>query len=72
MTTAIVVHLGYLAGTTSTPDENDIYRIIEKQKTIVKIKIYSDIIEIRERLDKRKSEDPNLPPIDGPVHLIPL
>ena len=70
MTTAIVVHLGYLAGTTSTPDENDIYRIIEKQKTIVKI--YSDIREIRERLDKRKSEDPNLPQIEGPVHLIQL
>ena len=30
---AIVVHLGYLAGTTSTLDENDIYRSIEKQKT---------------------------------------
>ena len=53
----IVVHLGYLAGTTSTIDENDIYRGIEKQKMIVKI--YSDIIEIRERLEKRSQSPSN-------------
>ena len=58
---SIVVHLGYLSGTTSIPDENDIYGSIEKQKGIVKI--YSDILEIRERLEKRNrdSEDLNLP-----------
>ena len=55
--TEIVVHLGYLAGTTSTIDENDIYRGIEKQKMIVKI--YSDIIEIRERLEKRSQSPSN-------------
>ena len=54
---AIVVHLGYLAGTTSTIDENDIYRGIKKQKMIVKI--YSDIIEIRERLEMRSQSPSN-------------
>ena len=67
---AIVVHLGYLAGTTSTLDEKDIYRSIEKQKVIVKI--YSDILEIRESLEKisRNTENLNLPQIGGPLHLI--
>ena len=45
---AIVVHLGYLTGKTSKLNENHIYGTAEEQKVIVKI--YSDILEIRENL----------------------
>ena len=54
---AIVVHLRYLAGTTSKLCENHIYGKLEQQKVIVKI--YSDILDIRENL--QKTENVNLP-----------
>ena len=53
---ALVVHLGYLSGITSTLNENFIYGSIEQQQTIVKI--YGDILEIRDNLqtDLRNNE----------------
>ena len=51
---AIVVHLGYIAGRTSKLNENLIYGKIEQQKVI--IKIYSDILEIRENLPPMRAQ----------------
>lgn len=53
---ALVVHLDYISGKTSTLNENWIYGNTEQQQSIVKI--YSDILEIRDSLqsDLRNGE----------------
>ena len=48
---ALVVHLGYLAGETSTLNENYIYGSTEQKRSIVKI--FSDILEVRDNLQQK-------------------
>ena len=59
----LVARVGHIMGNTSKLNENDIYRDLEKQRTIVNI--YSDLLEVRERL---KNENISLSNIEGPVH----
>ena len=47
----LVVHLGYLSWKTSTLNGNFIYGNIEQQQAMVKI--YTDILEVRENLQKQ-------------------
>ena len=56
--------LQYLSQKVSTVNENFIYGNIQEQQIIVKI--YSDILEVREKL---KQQEVKLPSIEGPVHL---
>ena len=51
----IVSKLNYLAGSATNLDENDIYEGVDKQEKI--IKVYSDILEIREELKMKKIEE---------------
>ena len=63
----LVVRLNYLAGKTSRLNENDIYKDVKRQKVIVSI--YSDILEVREKL-KNQSEQEYLPLTQrGPIAL---
>ena len=45
----LVTKLNYLCGKTSKLKENDIYSNIEKQQVI--LKIYSDILEVRDNMN---------------------
>ena len=58
----LVGKLQYLCENTSTLCEDDIYGPLEKQKVIVKI--YSDILDVREQMIK------DHPSIEGPVHTV--
>ena len=58
---AIVVHLEYLVGKTSKLEEKFVYGKSEQQETIVKI--FSDILDIRENLLKEM----NNPSEGGPI-----
>ena len=60
----ILKELQYLSLKVSTVNENFIYGNIQEQQIIVKI--YSDILEVREKL---KQQEVKLPSIEGPVHL---
>ena len=59
----LVTKVDYLKGNTSRLIENDIYKDIMKQQTIVNI--YSDLLEVRENLKTHIS----LISSEGPVHL---
>ena len=59
----LVTKVEYLKGNTSRLNENDIYKDIMKQQTIVNI--YSDLLEVRENLKTQNS----LSSSEGPVHL---
>ena len=51
----IVSKLNYLAGSANNLDENDVYEGVDKQEKI--IKVYSDILEIREELKMKQIEE---------------
>ena len=61
----LVKNLSYLVGKTSKLNENDVYGSIEQQIRIVKI--YSDILQEREKLKYQNLRE-DTPLIEGPVH----
>ena len=60
---ALVPKLSYLIGNHSNINENDIYGSLEKQETIVKV--YRDLLEMRENLQNTNVEGIP-PPLGGP------
>ena len=73
----IVTKLSYLAGKSSTLNENFVYGSHKQQQIIVKI--YSDILEVRENLKQDQNETwietdfklfKPFPQIEGPLHLV--
>jgi hypothetical protein len=72
----LVKNLSYIEGRTSTLNENFVYGSLKQQEMIVKI--YSDILYVRENLQHKSNLNFSrnvprgllLPHVEGPMHLV--